>query len=123
MFPLKRYLVLRDSVEALSDALWQVVEGKDVDLKIHLGANIYASVQTPYRCVNIREWFKDENGVKRPGHGVALNTWQWETFVAYDKQLDRVVPELKDTVRCMDANDHYNIPNALQCRECFPDSE
>jgi hypothetical protein len=119
--PLKRYVMLRDSLKELSNSLKDVCLGRNVNLKIHLGANMFASVQSPYRCVNLRQWFQDTNGVNRPGNGVSLTVALWDKFLLADAGLYSILPELNNTLRCMEEADHGNQLGFLKCSECNPD--
>jgi hypothetical protein len=118
--PLKRYVMLHDSLEELSKSLNEVCQGKEIYLKIHLGSNMYASVQSPYRCVNLRQWCKDAQGVLRPGNGVALNVRVWDKFLLVNADLHDRVTELKDTIPCICEDDHANQLGFLKCSECNP---
>ena len=120
--PLKRYVILRDSLEKLSNDLNAVCLGKNMNSKIHLGANMFASVQSPYRCVNLRQWFQDKNGVNRPGNGVSLTVPMWDKFLLADAGLYTVLPRLNNTLRCMEEADHSNQLGFLKCSECNPES-
>jgi hypothetical protein len=120
--PLKRYVTLSHSLEELSKALNEVCQGKEIQLKIHLGDDMYASVQSPYRCVNLRQWFNDAQGVLRPGKGVALNVPVWDKFLLVNADLHDRITELKDTVPCNCQDDHPNQLGMLRCAECNPDS-
>ena len=120
--PLIRYVMLYNSLDQLSKALDEVCQAKDVQLKIHLGANMYASVQAPYRCVNLRQWFKDAQGVLRPGKGVALTIPVWDKFLLVNDDLHERVTELEDAVPCKLQDDHINQLGRLRCGECNPDS-
>ena len=109
-------------MDDLTQSLESVCLGEEVNLKIHLGANVFASVQSPYRCVNIRHWFKDAKNVKRPGNGVALSPPLWRNLLKEDAKVDCVIPELKNTPRCYEQGDHQNQIGWITCYECNPDT-
>ena len=126
--PLKRYKVLRDNVKKLSEALADVKGGKDIDVMIHLGGNMHASVQSPYHGVNIRQWFRYQNmnqvkGELKPGRGIFLKSDEWTEFCKVDSCLDDLVPELSETIYCIDQSDHMNQLGGIACMECNPDQD
>ena len=126
--PLKRYKVLRDNVGKLSEALADVKGGKDVNVMIHLGGNMHASIQSPYQGINIRQWFRYQNmnqdkGELKPGRGIFLKSGEWTEFCKVNSCLDELVPELSETIYCMDQTDHMNQLGGIACMECNPDQD
>ena len=119
--PVLRYARLYYSLEQLSKALGEVCQSKDVQLKVHLGANMYASVQAPYRCVNLRQWYKDAQGVLRPGKGVALKISVWDKFLSINEDMHKRISELEDAVPCELQDDHITQMGRMRCAECNPD--
>ena len=122
------YKVLRDNVGKLSEALADVKGGKDVNVMIHLGGNIHASVQSPYQGINIRQWFRYQNmnqvmGEFKPGWGIFLKSGEWTEFCKVNSCLDELVPELSETIYYMDQSDHMNQLGGIACMECNPDQD
>ena len=100
-------------------ALREIQDGIDVDMNLHMGGNVHATLTSPYECVNVHYWFmKDEK--LRPGRGVSLRVPEWKELCLADKQLDDNVPELATTVECMQQEDHQNLMGMLACQECHP---
>jgi len=120
IFPFKRYVSFRDSMERIDEALRDVKNKKIVSFKAHFGGNVYATVQTPYACVNIRQWYL-ENDVLKPGRGTSLRSAEWNELLRIDRELlDTVEPEIKTTLRCYEQLDHQNQEGAMDCCECNP---
>jgi hypothetical protein len=109
-------------MEDLTQSLDSVCLGEEVSEKIHLGSNVYASVQSPYRGVNLRQWFKDSKNVKRPGNGIILSPPIWQNLLNEDAKVDSRLPELKHTERCYEQSDHQNGMGWMLCSECNPDT-
>jgi hypothetical protein len=120
--PLKRYLILRDSMEELTHSLDCVCLGVETKTRVHLGSNMFATVQSPYRCVNINQWDKVSKTVKRRSFGICLNAQMWQNFLKEDAKVDSLIPDLKTTVICQNRDDHQQIWGATLCSECHPDT-
>lgn len=119
--PLKRYKLLRDEIKDLGMALDRARFGQCVSEKTHLGGNMYAEVKTPYQCVQLRQWYQGQmTSTMYPGLGVSLKVAQWNAFVEADRQLDIMVPEITETLCCMEQTDHYNQIGQMACAECHP---
>ena len=120
-FPLERYAMLRTMKDDISTALKRVKDGADeLEEKMHLGANVYATVDSPYACVNIRQWYKKEvDGDLLPGKGLSLTANQRNNYLKYDPLLDNYAPALASVVPCLFGEDHQNQEGWLMCPEYF----
>ena len=121
-FHLERYAMLRMSKDSITQALTQVRKGaQDIALKCHIGGNVYATVDSPYACVNIRQWYKMEvDGELLPGRGLSLTANQWDKYLEYDPLLDNYAPALASVAPCLFGEDHQNQEGWLMCPECNP---
>ena len=122
-FPLFLYLLLRDNIEAVTQAQSKVMNGDtDIHLSVTLGAHIYISVKSPFQGVSIRQWFrplrKPDNELL-PGYGVFLRTSEWNILVNCDDAVDDFLPQLQETERCMYT--HHGQLSFIACLECNPD--
>ena len=119
---LEEYLVLRDAMSDLNQALRDSVTDKTVDVKRHLGSNAYASVVYPYRGVSLRQFYAPkgktdlEESDLRPGNGIFLKPKQFAELCKVDECIDDLIPELKNTERCMST--HRNQLAAIDCTNC-----
>lgn len=120
VLPLKRYLVLRRCMPDITNALKKVMDGGHIDMRIHLGGNVYAGVAAPYVGVNVRKWYRKDDEL-RPGLGLILHPHQWNKLCDVDASLNASVPTLENTVECINQLDHQNQLGMLQCSECCPD--
>jgi len=119
--PLHRYLILRDSINDINGAIECLQKGEDTFFKRHLGGNVYIHVKTPYTGVDIRQWYlpEDEKDIK-PGKGIFLKINEWKELCNVNECIEDFCPELKQTVRCYDQNDHMNQLGWIMCKECNP---
>ena len=121
--PLFRYLLLRDNIEVVTQALNKVMNGDtDVDLSVSLGAHMYVSVKSPFKGVSIRQWFRplrNPDNELLPGYGVFLRTSEWHILADGDDAVDDFLPQIRETERCMYT--HHGQLAFIACMECNPD--
>ena len=73
--PLKRYLLLRDEIPAVSEAMAEVDRKvkDDINLSLHIGYNYYVSVKSLFRGASLREFFLPNDALNdelKPGRGL-----------------------------------------------------
>ncbi|XP_069109811.1 uncharacterized protein [Argopecten irradians] len=106
----------------IDDTIEKVKKGELVDIKLHLGGNLYVSINSGYGCVNIRRWYmpKDEDGGLVPTRqGIALNFEQWDKLKDCMLLLpDFIGDELDDVRLCEDT--HHNQMEMIECFDCNP---
>ena len=120
--PLKRFLMLQDSVEGV-DKLLRKQLGSDENVKYseHLGGNTYISVTHPFVGVKLQQWYYPTDGSElKAGAAIFLKYGEWRKFKNVSETLSLSVPELAQTERCMDQMDHCNQLGAQYCMECNP---
>ena len=120
--PLARYAVLYDNYNKIERAIKELLQSKDIAIKIHLGSNYYATVNSPYKGVHLREWFKAKNSSElRPGKGVFLKISEWNELVKVHESLPTIIPEIETVDRCWAT--HYAQMDAIMCPECNPNHD
>jgi hypothetical protein len=120
-FPLQRFKVLMVSKDCIDQHLQRLIKDEDVSYELHLGGNVYVSLQSPLRIIDIRQRFLDSAGVLRPTRrGVALRVKQWEQLKGLFLRLEQLLPEIVDMIPCFLSPDHQNQQGALMCPECNP---
>ena len=84
----------------------------------HLGRNWYLTVQTGFKCVDIRQFWLPEGAseISATRRGVSLSIPQYKELRNGLRLLDSYVPELRDVVPCYTQADH----DVAQCPECTP---
>ncbi len=89
--------------------------------KMHLGSNLYMSVDSPYKCVQIREWKQNPSGRYLATRiGISLFPSSFKKLCSIDVDMDKTIPELCDTTRCAFSPDHQNMLGALAYWFCNP---
>ncbi|XP_046573532.1 uncharacterized protein LOC124281642 [Haliotis rubra] len=123
-YPTKRGIVLTlkhwlEIPSVFIQLMEAVREGRN-QAYVHIGVNVYASLD-PNGSVDLRQWEKnDQLGVVPTAKGIMLSPDQWKKLRdCYDVMPD-FVPELKDMVPCMAQEDHQNQMGYLQCSFCNP---
>jgi hypothetical protein len=101
----------------ITSTLKDIARGKEVRSKIHIGLNIFASQDHPYRGIHVRKWNLRE-GELTPGFGVFLSPKAWESLCDLDKVLNDIIPQLKDITPCYMSHD--NQMSAFECCVCNP---
>ena len=119
VMPAARYLVLKDRTEELSRSLHAVMSGDPrVKEMFHLGSDMYASVSSPYKCVNVRHWYRDSSRKLRPGRGISFTRVLWEQLIIKGQEMERTASEMGTLQRCSDKDCHLNQEGYLGCSEC-----
>lgn len=127
---LSRWRILCDSIEIIDKNLEDVKKDKDVDYRLHLGGNVYVSVISPYRCINIRKFYFMRNvksGKKTlypTREGVSLRFPEWAKLKNNLSVINFHLPvELDSVVPCYARQDHSNQMAMLECMECNPSGD
>lgn len=127
---LSRWRILCDSIEIIDKNLEDVKKDKDVDYRLHLGGNVYVSVTSPYRCINIRKFYFMRNvksGKKTlypTREGVSLRFPEWAKLKNNLCEINFHLPvELDSVVPCYARQDHSNQMAMLECMECNPSGD
>lgn len=118
----RRWLELEFARTMLQLALTDLKDGQDVQYSYTLGGNWYASVETGYLGVNIREFWLpplafDIEPTKR---GLRLNFAQWKILFSSFAQFKKRIPELEKIIPCDMQESHRDIKFTLKCPECNP---
>ena len=114
---LERLTKIADSLKGTFDRL---INGHDVSASFHLGHYLFASVNYPFKCLHIRNFYRkssDPNGRFFPGAGVHLNATQVESLYGWLQDVERHVPDFKYYIGCryQQSLDHSN-----SCPICNP---
>ena len=136
---------LVSQTKVIDETIATLKSGVDAQIALHLGANMYVTADKKCKGVDIRQWWKDENDerenvkdeqddvkdetskydrhreLKPSKKGIFLHLHQWETLKMAFLAVDFHVPELKDTVPCIQSEDHQNQEGMLKCSFCNPD--
>lgn len=121
-----RWRIFNDNVDEVTSALEKIVRGEDIDHKTHLGGNVFLSVKSPYRCVNVRkfengQYENNRDNVYATKFGVSLKSMQWNNLKGILDEVNFHLPEeLESIVPCYLSADHANQVGYLQCSECNP---
>lgn len=115
-----RYANLLFQSDAISFALDRVRRGMDVDFKINIGGNVFATVQSPAGLVNIFKYYIPKNAsTPVPSrYGIVLGENNWSNFLTHMHTVKLASASFKDAIPCWLSLDHQNQMCALECREC-----
>ena len=119
--PTLRWVSLTYATRFIDEALADLSKNREVKFEYHIGGNVYVTVDSPYRLVDIRQRFVDEEGVLRPTRrGVKLRLKEWASLKEAVEAVKVVVPETAVLVPCSLQEDHSNQRGFLTCPECNP---
>ena len=125
---IERFVLFRQCVDEASSNLDQVVEGKDIHYKSHLGGNMFLQVNSPYQGVSIRQFKNVGNSesvklIPVCGAGIFLLAREWTQFLKLNECIVDIIPEVMTTLPCLDRIDHSNQEGYYMCLECCPNGE
>ena len=118
-FPLPRLKVLQEEIEQID----QAYPSPAINWRKHVGGGVYISAGSDADGVRIFEWQLCENGkgIERTSNGFDLSREQMGRLISTLRYLEtRIIPELEDTLTCIERDDHMNQLGALRCAECNP---
>ncbi|OWF53695.1 hypothetical protein KP79_PYT00414 [Mizuhopecten yessoensis] len=116
---LSRWLNFCENIEEIERALQ---EG-NVEVKCHLGGNVFATVSNGYKCVNIRQFFKPESQeLTATRKGIALCVSEWNILKEHVSNINFAIPNINTIIPCHMQPDHSNVQGALRCPECNPNN-
>ena len=121
--PLTVWKNLVVNTDILSEALEKEERGYLTDkVSVHIGGGQYASVNTAYPCIDIRQfWLPEDAQEPMPTRkGIILKRSEWQELLSAIPKIAAAVPELAIVQRCVERDDHQNQLGALRCQECNP---
>ena len=112
------YNTLKNFTDELSQALVRICLCKDdVDCNVALGNDVYAYAKSPFRCVQIRQYFEKDGEMLPTKQGISLKRKQWsallDIFNSIDKDFSTPQPP-----RCREL--HQNQEDYFTCPVCCP---
>ena len=115
---LRRCNELYTSLTHVDIAVAQMERNEETFYRKHLGGNWLITVQTGFKCVDIRKFWLPEGAteLRATRKGVSLTFPEYKELRNGLRTLDSFVPELKDVVPCYVEPDHHTN----ECRECSP---
>jgi hypothetical protein len=112
-------MLVLDYIQTL---ITDILNNKQINFSSHLGAGKYVTVNSPYQCVNIRQWSTTENGEKpRPTlEGISIKFKEWDRFRNFLSDIE-ALPGMFDLLKpCYMTHDTYL--STLTCLECTPNN-
>lgn len=117
-----RFSALVDLLDDVDKAYARVSSTADAWETLHLGGPLYVSVKHGFGCINIRYFFKADDGRVLPTkQGVALSLPVWRELKKAAVDLKQQDPILKSAERCGWGDLlHQNQLGFVDCAECNP---
>jgi hypothetical protein len=120
-FNLERWKTLCYYFEEVNQWVSKVQRDEHVEMKLHLGGNLHASVSSVYERVDIRFWYVPEKQTMlRAGKpGIALTFDEWFNLQTIAEELNSILKI--DTIdACLVDLVHQSENSAMRCPECHP---
>ena len=122
-------LVAADINQARKDMILKVESGiiyfkPDVKLTrcLHIGGQIFVKAETGFPCIDIRKfWLPDGELEQKPTRkGISLRQEEWDDALNCEEKMDRLYPEIGETVVNFDCHNHNSQLDMLRCIVCTP---
>jgi hypothetical protein len=124
--PTKKGISLKiHQVKSLADIMETIRENldKNLEMKWHLGCNVYVTVRENNPCVDIRQYWKppqQEESVPTK-KGLCLRPEEYKNVEKHWEEIKYAMPELETFVPCYHQDDHLNQIGMWRCSACNPD--
>ena len=118
-FSYPRWTCFTQQFDEIDDALAKLVKGEpEVKLFVHIGGAWHVSVTSGVRCIDIRKFFKRDDGSIKPTRtGFAIRLREWDRVKQLVATINTHHPKVAEAWM---QGDHYNQEGAVMCNECNP---
>ena len=115
-----RFAAFRFKMADIDERVDDFEAKRNVDAKIHVGGELFATVKTGYACVNLRKyWYPVGMQESVPSRGgIALRLPEWQALKTRVEELVALKPELVNVECCFNQGDHQNQIVYFNCGEC-----
>lgn len=117
MLPQQVFWEFTHELDNMKESFQDIINMKEVHYKQRLGGNYYVAMDSPYWVINIQRWFKNEEGVMKPGGGIRLKIREWKAVLDGLSRVD-MKSCFKDFRPCYE--EHFNQMSMLECWLCCP---
>lgn len=121
-FDARRWASFRFYATFIDEYVATYASGETFDYKAHLGGKVYATVNSQFKCVNLRKYFVPKGGLEDVPTklGIALRLGEWIRLRESMDDIHGLAPQLLLASRCSDAPDHADLSTFMNCAECNP---
>ena len=112
------YNDLKNHADELSQALVRICLYKDdLDCNVPLGNDLYAYAKSPFRCVQIRQFFEHDAVMLPTKTGISLKRKQWSSLLDIFNAIDKAFCTPK-RAKCQEL--HQKQEDFMMCPDCCP---
>jgi hypothetical protein len=121
-FSYPRWAQFVEYFDEIDNAVAKLIKGEEeVKLQLHVGAAWYVSVTTGYRCIDLRKFFRAQDGAIKPTRtGFAIRLSEWDRVKLIAQEMKAKHAKIANAQVCWTQSDHFNQQGALMCSECNP---
>jgi hypothetical protein len=114
-FDKSRFASFVSKLDAIDEARKFVDENVKMLKIVHIGGNLYATVKSDVRCIDLRYFFFNTDRVIPTRRGIGIRRGEWELVKQYAKEMKEKIPDLKSAQPC-----HLDHKKAESCNGCNP---
>ena len=121
--PLQRWVNLLAHMKDMGKSMMKIKDEDDsMDVRYKPGGDLIIGVKSPYRNVDLREFYRSHSGELRPTtRGIKLKFYKWNKLRFECVTLvENTVSCVKDMTLCWAQEDHQNQLGMMECSECSP---
>lgn len=110
-----------DNIENMKVAVKQyLIRGREGIYRLHLGKDIFVSVENGVMCVDIRKWFLPKNDVclKPSRRGEALKICEFEELFGTLSNINEDIPYFEGVIPCQYTHSESGVVE--KCDHCLP---
>ena len=99
---------------------YKITSTPKIDDEFHIGGNVYVTVNTQYRTVDIRQFFMLNGKLQATRKGITLRMGEWNRLRNFMEKAEEYIPSLSQVTPCYLEDDHNNQMGMYACPECCP---
>ncbi len=117
MIQLRRWKFFTNNINSVISVANQLQEGKDTELKLHMGNMQFVTMNSEYPILQFRDFYRTDAGeIKASLKGIHLTLDELSELHAQLDDFNRHIKGFNEIQMCYEMPDH----NTKKCRECNP---
>ena len=117
LIQLRRWKFFTNNIESVLNVANRLQEGKDTELKLHMGNFQFVTMNSEYPILQFRDFYRNDAGEVKPTlKGIHLTLDELTELYAHLSQFNDHIQGFKEIQMCYEMPDHQT----KKCRECNP---
>jgi hypothetical protein len=102
-FSYPRWAQFVEYFDEIDNAVAKLIKEEEVKLQLHVGAAWYVSVTTGFRCIDLRKFFRAQDGaIKLTRTGFAIRLSEWDRIKLIAQEMKAKHPKIADDSTLLD---------------------